>query len=197
MYNHNTHTGASFSLRNRLGRAIWGFVYVLLFQFSPKPLHQWRAFLLRLFGAKVGIGVHVYPKVKIWAPWNLVLKDECGVANRAILYSMGKITIGRQAVISQGAHLCAGTHDYTVPGFPLVTQPIIIGNNAWLAAEAFVHPGITIGEGCVVGARSVVTQDMPMWMVCAGHPCKPIKARIMIGNGKSKAVPQDSSDTVY
>ncbi|MFD3002775.1 WcaF family extracellular polysaccharide biosynthesis acetyltransferase [Pontibacter toksunensis] len=196
MYNQNTHTGASFSLRNRVGRVIWGLVYVLLFRFSPKPLHEWRAFLLRLFGAKVGHGVHVYPKVNIWAPWNLVLKDECGVANGAILYSMGAITIGMQAVVSQGAHLCAGTHDYTKSGFPLVTMPITIGDNAWIAAETFIHPGITIGEGCVIGARAVVTQDMPAWMVCAGHPCKPIKERILSGSGRSSAVPLDESSTV-
>lgn len=182
MHNQNTYTGPSFTLRNRIARVIWGFVVVLLFRYSPKPFHSWRSFLLRCFGAKVGHGVHVYPGVKIWAPWNLELDDECGVANGAILYSQGKITIGKRAVISQGSHLCAGTHDYTLPGFPLVTRPIIISDNAWIAAESFIHPGITIGEGCVVGARSVVTKDMPAWMVCAGHPCKPLKERIIMEN---------------
>jgi putative colanic acid biosynthesis acetyltransferase WcaF len=95
---------------------------------------------------------------------------------------MGKIIIGRRAVISQGAHLVAGTHDYTKSGFPLVTRPINIGDHVWIAAEAFVHPGISIGEGCVIGARSVVTKDMPTWMVCAGHPCNPIKERIFSEN---------------
>ncbi|WP_162052648.1 WcaF family extracellular polysaccharide biosynthesis acetyltransferase [Pontibacter pamirensis] len=197
MYNQNTHTGASFSLRNRGGRVIWNLVYALLFQYSPRPMHQWRAFLLRMFGAKVGHGVHVYPKVSIWAPWNLVLKDKCGVANGAKLYSMGEISIGTQAVVSQGAHLCAGTHDYTIQGFPLVTMPITIGDNAWLAAETFIHPGITVGEGCVIGARSVVTQDMPAWMVCSGHPCKPLKERIMSGSGRSSAVPLEQSSTIH
>jgi putative colanic acid biosynthesis acetyltransferase WcaF len=107
------------------------------------------------------------------------LADECGIASGAILYSQGKITIGQRAVISQGAHLVAGTHDYTKPGFPLITAPIHIGDQAWVAAEAFVHPGITVGEGCIIGARSVVNKDMPSWMVCAGHPCKPIKTRSM------------------
>jgi putative colanic acid biosynthesis acetyltransferase WcaF len=179
MHNQNTYTGPSFSLRNRIARVVWGVVVLFLFRYSPKPFHSWRSFLLRCFGAKVGRGVHVYPGVKIWAPWNLDLADECGVANGAILYSQGKITIGRRAVISQGSHLCAGTHDYTKPGFPLVTRPIVISDNAWVAAEAFVHPGVTIGEGCVIGARSVVTRDMPAWMVCAGHPCKPLKNRII------------------
>lgn len=177
--NKNTHAGPSFSIRNRIGRLVWAIANGIFFRFSPKPLHGWRSFLLKLFGAKVGKGVHVYPGVKIWAPWNLILEDECGVANGAILYSQGKISIGRQTVISQGAHICAGTHDYTKKGFPLVTMPINIGAQAWVAAEAFIHPGVTIGEGCVIGARSVVTKDMPAWMICSGFPCKPLKERVL------------------
>ena len=177
--NVDTHTGPSFSLRNRLGRIVWGLTSFLLFRFSPKPLHAWRSFLLRCFGAKVGHGVHVYPGVKIWAPWNLELEDESGIASGVILYSQGKITIGKRTVVSQGAHLVTGTHDYSDAGFPLVTKPIHIGNYVWIATEAFIHPGVTIGAGCVIGARSVVNRDMPAWMVCAGHPCKPLKARKM------------------
>ena len=179
MHNTNTYTGPSFSLKNRLSRVVWGIAYILFFKFSPKPLHKWRSFLLRLFGAKVGKGVHVYPGVKIWAPWNLVLDDECGIANGAILYSQGKISIGKRSVISQGAHICADTHDHTKPGFPLVTMPIIIEGQCWVAAEAFIHPGVTVGEGTVIGARAVVTKSMPSWMICAGHPCKPVKERIV------------------
>lgn len=178
MHNENTHTGPSFSLRNRLGRVIWSVVYVVLFKYSPKPLHGWRNFLLKCFGAKIGKGVHVYPKVKIWAPWNLDIKDRAGIANGAILYSQDLITIGIRTVVSQGAHICAGTHDYEDPGFQLYTHPIHISDFAWVAADAFVHPGVTIGEGCVIGARSVVTKDMPDWMVCVGFPCKAIKPRI-------------------
>jgi len=64
----DAHTGPSFPLSNRIGRAVWHIVYVLLFRISPKPLHAWRAFLLRLFGAKLGEGCHIYPKTIIWAP---------------------------------------------------------------------------------------------------------------------------------
>lgn len=180
MHNTDTHTGPSFSLQNRLARVAWNLVYGTLFRYSPKPFHSWRAWLLRLFGARVGKGVHVYPGVKIWAPWNLSVDDQAGIASGAILYSQGRITIGKRAVISQGAHLCAGTHDYEKPGFPLITRPITIGDHAWVAAEAFIHPGVTIGEGAVIGARSVVTHDMPAWMVCAGHPCTPIKPRMKV-----------------
>lgn len=177
MHNQDTFTGASFSLRNRVARLAWEVASAIFFRLSPRPFHGWRSFLLRCFGAKVGKGVHVYPGVKIWAPWNLNLGDEAGIASGAILYSQGQITIGKRTVISQGAHLVAGTHDYTKAGFPLITKPIIINDHVWIAAEAFIHPGITILEGCVIGARSVVTKDMPAWMVCAGHPCQPVKAR--------------------
>lgn len=177
MYNQDTHTGPSFSRKNRAARVLWNSVYLLLFRSSPRPLHRWRAFLLRCFGAKIGRGVHIYPGVKIWAPWNLEVGDETGIANGVTLYTQGAIRIGRRTVISQGAHLVAGTHDYTHPGFPLVTQPITINDQVWIAAEAFLHPGVTIEEGAVIGARSVVTKDMPAWMVCAGHPCTPLKKR--------------------
>lgn len=180
MHNQDTSSGPSFSLKNRIARVVWQFVWILLFRYSPKPLHGWRSFLLKCFGAHVGKGTHIYPGVKIWAPWNLVLMDECGIASGANLYSQGKISIGKRSVISQGVYLCAGTHDYTKKGFPLITKPINIGNYAWVAAEAFVHPGINIGDGCVIGARSVVTKSMPAWMVCTGHPCKSIKERGMI-----------------
>ena len=182
MHNNDTHTGPSFSFKNRMGRLIWNVISAIFFRFSPNFLHGFRRFLLRSFGAQVGKGVHVYPRVKIWAPWNVVLLDECGIANGAILYSQGKITVGQRAVVSQGVHLCAGTHDYNDPGFRLITMPIVIGDQAWVAAEAFIHPGVEIGQGCVIGARSVVTKSMPAWMICAGHPCKPLKERELINN---------------
>jgi len=179
MVNKDTHTGASFSVGNRVMRILWSVAYLLLFKYSPRPLHGWRSFLLKCFGAKVGKGVHVYPGVKIWAPWNLILDDECGIASGVELYSQGLITVGKRAVISQGSYICTGTHDYNDKGFPLYTIPIVIGSNAWVAAGVFIHPGVTIGNGCVIGARSVVTKNMPEWMVCAGFPCKVLKERVI------------------
>jgi len=177
--NTDSFTKPSFSLKNRVARVAWNIVYVFLFRPSPNFLHGWRSFLIRSFGAKVGRGVHVYPRVKIWAPWNLELKDQCGIANGATLYSQGHISIGYRAVISQDSYICTGTHDYQLSGQPLITFPIIIQDYVWVAAGAFVNPGITIEEGAVIGARSVVTKNMPPWMICAGHPCKPIKQRVM------------------
>ena len=173
----DAHTQPCFSLRNRLARLIWIIVYVALFQLSPVPFHPWRSFLLRCFGAKIGKGCHVYPRAKIWAPWNLEMGNYAGVASGAICLSMAKITLGDKVVISQGANLCTGSHNYEDPKFQLYAKPITIGANAWIATEAFICPGVNIGEGAVIGARSVVTKDMPAWMVCAGNPCRPIKHR--------------------
>ncbi|MBN1871716.1 MAG: WcaF family extracellular polysaccharide biosynthesis acetyltransferase [Candidatus Omnitrophica bacterium] len=175
--NVDAHTQASFSLKHRLARLLWDIVYFVLFRPSPIPMYSWRSFLLLIFGAKIGKGCHVYPCAKIWAPWNLELGDYVCVGRGTLCYSMAKITLGDKVVISQGAHLCTGSHDYENPRFPLYARPIKVGASSWIAAEAFVSPGVAIGEGAVIGARSVVTKDMPAWTVCAGNPCRPIKLR--------------------
>lgn len=168
----------SFSLGHRIRRQVWNIVYALLFRISPRPFHAWRAFLLRVFGAQLGKGCHIYPGVKVWAPWNLRLGNRVGVADGATLYCMDKIIIGDYAVISQGAYLCGGTHDYNSENFQLVIKPIVIGTRAWVCAEAFIHPGITVPDGAVVGARAVVTKSLSMaWAVYAGNPCRQVSIR--------------------
>jgi putative colanic acid biosynthesis acetyltransferase WcaF len=172
----------SFSLNNRLARAIWGFVFVLFFRFSPRPFHLWRRIILRLFGAKIGHSVHVYPKVNIWAPWLLEISDRVGIANGVTLYNMAQIYIGGDSVISQGAHLCCGTHDINSPNFQLVAKSIKIDRHTWIGAEAFIGPGVSIAEGCVVGARAVVTKNiLEPWTVWVGNPAfkKKQRAKIM------------------
>ncbi len=167
----------SFSLKNRMTRLVWNAVYLVFFRFSPVPFHPWRALLLRCFGARIGRGCRVYPKVVVWGPWNLEMDDYSCIANEVLCYSMAKIKIGEKAIISQGVRLYTGSHDYTDPNFQLYAKPIVVGPQAWVAVEAFVLPNVTIGKGAVIGARSVVTRDMPAWTVCAGNPCKPIKPR--------------------
>lgn len=172
-------TQPSFSLANRVARALWGAVWLLLFRFSPRPFHAWRATLLRLFGARLGKAVHVYPRVDIWAPWQLTVGDRVGIANGVTLYNMAPITIGANAVISQGAHLCAGNHDIDSPNFQLITAPIRIGEHAWVCAEAFVGPGVELAEGCVVGARGVVMRSIrEPWTVWSGNPATKRRSRI-------------------
>jgi putative colanic acid biosynthesis acetyltransferase WcaF len=172
-------TQPSFSLRNRLARVAWNMTYHLLFKPSPRPFHEWRSFLLRRFGATIGKHCHVYPKAIIWAPWNLEMDDYAGMADEVNCYSIATVSLGKKAVISQGTYLCTGTHDYTDPNFQLCAHPIKIGDRAWLCAESFICPGVTVGDGAVVGARSVVTTNIPAWTVCAGNPCRPIKPRVL------------------
>ncbi len=170
--------GPSFSRSHRLGRLAWNIAYALLFRTSPRPCHVWRAWLLRIFGANLGQGCHVYPGVNIWAPWNLRLGNYVGVADGVTLYCMDRIEIGDYAVISQGAHLCGGTHDYNSANFQSVIKPIVIGARAWVCAEAFIHPGVVVPDGAVLGARAVVTKSLAQpWAVYAGNPCRQVGAR--------------------
>jgi putative colanic acid biosynthesis acetyltransferase WcaF len=175
----DTHAHPSFPLRNRVARALWNAAWLLLFRPSPRPCHGWRRMLLRCFGATIAPGCHLYPGARIWAPWNLTCEADVAVGDGAILYNQAPIHLGRRVVISQGAHLCTGTHDTTSPGFELIARPITVGARAWLAAECFLLPGVTIGEGAVIGARAVVTRSMPPWTICAGHPCQPLKPRAL------------------
>jgi putative colanic acid biosynthesis acetyltransferase WcaF len=145
--------GPSFSLSNRLGRALWNVTWALLASWTPPPLNRWRCFLLRLFGAKIGKGVRFYGSARVWHPANLVLEDGVVVGPGANCYNQGHIYIGYKATVSQGAHLCASSHDVNDYHNQLTLRPIRIEGYAWIAAEGFVGPGVTVGEGAVLGAR--------------------------------------------
>ena len=175
--NANSFKNASFSFRNRVARFVWQFVWATLFRPTPPQAHFWRCLLLRCFGARIDFSCHVYSNVKIWAPWNLYMAPYACLGRGVICYSMAPIRLGYRAVVSQGVHLCTGSHDHESKNFQLFALPITIGDHAWICAEAFISPGVQIDEGAVIGARSVVTRNQPSWMVCAGNPCKPLKSR--------------------
>jgi len=158
---------------------LWIFVQGTLFRWSPRTFHTFRARLLKLFGARIPFPdqVVVFPTVKITFPWNLQLEARSMIGRRVTVYNLDLITLKYGANISQNCHLCAGTHDFNLWCMPLVTKPITIGRNAWVAADAFIGPGVTIGELAVIGARSVVVKDMPDKMICAGNPCRPLRVR--------------------
>jgi putative colanic acid biosynthesis acetyltransferase WcaF len=168
-----------FSLRSRLGRVAWGCVRGTLFRLSPSPLFLWRNLLLRCFGARIGKGVHVYPSAKVWAPWNLTMGEHSCLASHVDCYCVAPVTLGAHATVSQYGYLCAATHDYEDPEHRLLPGPIRIGDGAWLGADVFVGPNVTIGDGAVVGARASVFKDIPAWAVAVGNPAKPIKQRVM------------------
>lgn len=161
-------------------RWVWAFVQATLFRWSPRPWHGFRTRLLRIFGADIPAPsqVVVFPSVRITYPWRLRLEPRSMIGRFVTVYNLGPITLRRGANISQNCHLCAGTHDFNLWSMPLVTAPIVIGENAWLGADVFVGPGVTIGELVVVGARSVVVHDLPPRKICVGQPCRPIKDRL-------------------
>lgn len=169
----NLHT-----LDHKLRRLAWAFIYYLLFRPSPVFLIGWRNFLLRAFGAKLG-RTWFHPSVKIYAPWKLEVGDESFLGPDVDVYNDFGIKIGQRVVISQRTFLCTATHDYTDPFNPLTGGKIIVHDDVWIAAEAFVAPGITVGSGVVVGARAVVTKDVEPWTVVAGNPAKFIKKRVI------------------
>jgi acetyltransferase-like isoleucine patch superfamily enzyme/glycosyltransferase involved in cell wall biosynthesis len=170
---------SSWSLRGKIARALWMTLGRSLFRCSFHNWYCYRAWLLRLFGARIGKRVAIRPTVHIEIPWMLDIGDRVTVGDHAILYSLGKITIGPRTIISQYAHLCAGTHDYRDHTFRLQRTPITLGHDAWIGADAFVGPGVVIGDLTVLGARSSAYRDLPPRQVCVGNPAKPIKNRVL------------------
>lgn len=173
-----TSYNSDFGLINKIARVFWNLFYWILFRpFNLNLFNGWRAGVLRIFGAKVGPNANIYASVKIWAPWNLDIGENSSIGPGVDCYNQGKIIIGNQTVISQKSYLCASSHDHTVSNFPLILKPIVIGDQVWIAADAFVAPGVTIKEGSVVGARSAVFKDVEPWNVVGGNPARFIKDR--------------------
>lgn len=187
------------SRSNRLGRLAWGIAYTFLFRpFAGRLFNGWRLFLLRCFGARIGKHCSVYATVRVWAPWNLTLGDYVAVGPGAELYTVDRIAVGSMVTISQRAYLCTASHDISQLLKPLIHRPIVIGDYAWVAAEAFVGMGVTIHEGAIVGARTVVAKDIPEWSVAAGNPARVVHARVLRPtpeNAASPAIPSGGGVT--
>lgn len=169
-------SGVKYAPREQVMRVLWAMALVL-FRASPRPFFGFRRWLLKLFGARIGVGVNVYPSSHIYFPWHLEMRDWSCLGEWALVYNLGPVTIEEGATVSQRVHLCAGTHDYHDPAMPLMKQPITIGASAWICADAFVGPNVTVGEGAVIGARAVAVKDVPAWTVVAGNPARVIKKR--------------------
>jgi len=165
--------GYSEAKPHRLKRIVWAgcntFVFPLLFTSG-------RNVLLRLFGASIGKSL-IYRSVKIYAPWNLSVGDWCCIGPGVEIYCKDHVSMGDNVVISQQSYLCTASHDVSSSRMALKTKPISIGDNCWVAAKAVVLPGVSLGEGVVVGCASVVTRDVAPWSVVAGNPAKFIKNR--------------------
>lgn len=165
--------------KTKLRRALWQCLIKPVYWLIPGRLSPLRVAVLRLFGAKIGPHCNIQHGVDILIPWNLELGRYVAIGKRTRILNFAPVKLGDMSIISQDAHLCTGTHDYTDPHFKLVFKPIQIQPESWIASGAFVGPGVTLGRGCVIGANSVVTRDMPEWKVCAGNPCKVVKDRIV------------------
>jgi putative colanic acid biosynthesis acetyltransferase WcaF len=170
---------------DKMRRAVWHAVWLLFFRPTPRVFHAWRCLLLRSFGARLGKAVHPYPSARIWAPWNLEMGDHACLSEDVDCYCVDKIRIGAYSTISQYSFLCTASHDYRRASFPLVTAPITIGERAWVTADVFVGPGVTIGDGAVITARSSVFDDIPPWVVATGSPAVPIGPREFDGEPES------------
>jgi len=164
-------------LRTRFKVLFWNIAWLFLFRPTPKHFYHWRLFLLRLFGCKMSGRPYVAPSAVIKMPWNLKMEDHACLGPQSEVYNLGKVTLRARCTISQQAYLCAGTHDFTDTRLPLVVGTIEIGKDAFIGARAFILPAVSVGEGVVIGACSVVTRDMPAWTICAGNPCKPLRLR--------------------
>lgn len=164
-------------LRDKLKRKFWFLISIILFRpFALPFFNSWRVFVLKLFGSKIGKGSVIYASAKILSPWNLEMGDY-SVLGPGVELHLDKTKLGSKVTVSQRTYLCSGSHDISSINKPFVSAPIVINDFAWIAAEAFVGPGVTIGEGAVVGARAVVVKDVAPWTVVGGNPAKFIKKR--------------------
>ena len=158
-------------------RTLWEFCWFVFCRWTPKPCNPWRLFWLRVFEAKIEGKPFVHSRARIAIPWNLILHDRACLGDRANAYSLGEIEIGERATVAQEVYLSAASHDFSQPGMPLTTAKITIGPDAFIGARAFVLPGVTIGERSVIGACSVVTENVPPDVFAAGNPCRVMRPR--------------------
>lgn len=171
------------SIKNKVGRMAWNAVWLLFARWTPergfKVFDAWRIMLLRLFGAKIGNNCRVFPSSKVWAPWNLEMMDSSSLGEEVFCYNVSPVKIGENATVSREVFLCTASHDVHSPIFELKTRPIVIAQSAWIAARAIILPGVTVGEGAVVGAGALVAKDVPAWKIFGSVAAKEIGERVL------------------
>lgn len=165
----------SYSSKEIILRVIWHVVEFILFSSSPRIFYGWRNFILCLMGTKIGKGVKIYPSARIMYPWLLEIGDSTTISWGVKIYDLGKVKIGTGTMISQYAHLCGGTHDYSSGNFELLRTGLTIGDNVWIAADAYIGPGVTVQDGAIVAARAVVIRDVKARTMVGGNPAREIK----------------------
>lgn len=166
-----------------LKELLWRMVQQVFFRVDGIRAYRVKRAILRKFGARIDAGVVVKPAATITFPWKLSVGVNSWIGEQAWLLNLDRIEIGANVVISQRAFLCTGSHDWKRETFDLITKPIVIEDGAWICADVFVGPGVTVGRDAVVTAGSVVTRDLPSGMICSGNPCIPVKEREWITAG--------------
>tara|TARA_X000001036_G_scaffold86407_3_gene78454 strand:- start:4213 stop:4755 length:543 start_codon:yes stop_codon:yes gene_type:complete len=169
MNNEERHV-SPYSLQEKVWRLLWAIVQATFFRYSFHTWNGWRIFLLNSYGAKIDSTCVIRRTIKVECPWNLTVERNSCLGDGVIVYCLGKVSIGEHVSISQHAHICAGTHDFNSKDMPLLRQPITIENDVWIAADAFVGPNVTIGEGAILGARGVAMRDLDPWTIYSGNP---------------------------
>jgi putative colanic acid biosynthesis acetyltransferase WcaF len=170
--NSHYHPGAG-----TLRRAAWYVFNALVFDSWVMPVSAVKRPLLRLFGARIGRGVVIKPRVNIKNPWRLSIGDHCWVGEGVWIDNVADVRIGSNVCLSQGAYLVTGNHDYRDDAFRLVTGDITIEDGVWVAAFAVVCPGVTIRSGCVLSVRCVATADTEPGWVYQGSPAVKVRPR--------------------
>lgn len=162
---------------SKIARIIWTAIYWAFYRWTPPRRGMFiRLWILRVFGAQIGQS-WIHPSTRVWAPWLLVVGDDCFVDARCNIYNSFGVSLGDRTIVSFGTTLCSVSHDYEDPAYRLTGGRIEIGSDCWVTAECFVCPGVKIGDGAVCGARSVVTKPVPAWSVAAGNPARVIRQR--------------------
>ena len=171
------HLAEGFRGRSSFSVQLWWICQSTLFGCSPQFMYKWRVFLLRSFGARIGSNVLVRPTARITYPWKVSIGNNSWIGDDSVIYSLGEIDIGNDVVISQRSYICSATHDYNEISFGMIQKRIKIEDQCWLATDVFVGPGVTIGEGAVIGARSSVFKDVSEYTVSRGSPCVVVSMR--------------------
>ena len=159
----------------RWKEALWVFVKFLFFQTAWPWPSALRGSLLRLFGARVGERVVIRGNVNVTYPWRLTLGDDVWIGEEVMILSLAPVVIESSVCVSQRAFLCTGSHDFRSPGFDLVTKGITVRAGSWIAAQAFIGPGVEIGAGSMVCAGSVVSDAVPPRTIVRGNPAQAVK----------------------
>lgn len=167
----------TFRGKSKVTTQLWWMIQATLFRWSPQFMFGWRVFLLRLFGAQIGTGVKIRSSVQVTYPWKVKIGDHVWIGDECVLYSLNNITIGSHVAVAHKVYFNTGGHHYDKLTFDIFGKPVVIEDECWITNDVYIAPGVTIGTGTIIAARSSVLKSLPAGKVCAGTPAKPIKDR--------------------